>query len=52
MKQNEESGGPCRICGKPRPAGYSVTCGGSYCQEQSCKDNLAQAKRKRSRKGR
>ena len=23
----------CRSCNRPRPRGYSVTCGNSYCQE-------------------
>jgi len=30
--------GRCRYCRAPRPAGYAVTCGGSYCQEAAYHD--------------
>jgi hypothetical protein len=29
----QPSEGRCRYCGERRPAGYSVTCGRSVCQE-------------------
>ncbi len=41
--------GICRQCGKPRPPGYSVTCGASRCQEQEAQDNAVRARVKRVR---
>lgn len=41
------SAGACRYCARPRPRGYSVTCGGSYCQEQNARDNRARRAEKR-----
>ena len=40
--------GSCRYCARPRPRGYSVTCGGSSCQEANARDNrAARAERRR-----
>lgn len=37
----------CRYCGKPRPAGYSVTCGDSYCQQAAYQDKERRVPAKR-----
>lgn len=41
--------GLCRYCGRPRPAGYSVTCGNSFCQEAAYHDKEDRTPRKRGR---
>lgn len=40
---------PCRICGLPRPPGYTATCGRSYCQQADCAANRARAARRGSK---
>jgi hypothetical protein len=41
--QDSVNNGVCRYCGRPRPAGYSVTCGGSDCQEAAYRDEERRA---------
>lgn len=44
--------GLCRYCLRPRPKGYSVTCGRSECQEQAYHDTRERAALARRLRGR
>lgn len=41
--------GTCRYCGAPRPQGYQITCGDSYCSEYRHYDSLQRLGPKRAR---
>jgi hypothetical protein len=39
----------CRVCGRPPPVGFTVTCGESFCQEADYLRSLERRSRRGSR---